>query len=907
MKRRYLYKKIILVILTFITIISLGKVKATNLSEIDEEYSEEYKQWLELSDEEKKTVIEPRKYDLIQTHDNSMRLKNMNNVLKVSQLLRGTTISQYTLQTIIPDNVKIRNQKSTNSCWAFATIGVLESNLAMQDKLASKPVTIYDFSEKHMNYATARNAFKNGQINENGFNRNISDGGNFYHASAYLTNGSGAIPEEELPFVDSEEPIDIEEIKNKTIATTLYDTIEFAKPKTDEAKQETITRMKEHITNYGGIYATIHSPAFGSDNYNNETGAIYCDNSLFNKTNHAVMIIGWDDNYPISNFNERTRPNQAGAWIIKNSYGESETKTILEWKIDLYNSQTEQCNANGWHSPEEIPNEIIINSLKASYSESKVTIDGDNISVEIGNKGYMYISYEDINVYSSLVGIEKSVATKDYFNIYQNDPMGSIREDYNYCRTIRSADEVGYIANVFTREPLESTMGTEYLKRVSIYTTQGYTCKVYVNPNNDSKALEDLQEVKLAAGETETFDAGYHTIEFAESIPLKGDKFVVVIAVVDHAVLDPSSSYANKFIYLSLENTLWDENVIVNEGESFFCKDDEINKNRWEDLVNKGNVCIKAFTTVGKVSEIVLDDIEIEKAPTKTIYTEGENFDKTGMVVIARYNNSPREEITNYTVIDGESLTVGKNSVTISYTYNGVTKTATQSITVNPKTTPTPTPDENKNPVNSDFTNVSANIINAQLYFYTDDIDKSYSTMQIKISNIKIGDEDNQYTYYYYLSGTQGITNIPTDAWKKAEATKENNGTYSITIDINTQNIKNIDELVQSENLFLYLKEIAEINDESKESINTLEINGDNIEPIIYVNDKKVGSIDEVLEEIKNSQNKNEGNNNEQEDDETIAQKIIPKAGMLSITIILLVIMSIIGIVSYYKFKNIDR
>ena len=52
------------------------------------------------------------------------------------------------------------------------------------------------------------------------------------------------------------------------------------------------------------------------------------------------------------------------------------------------------------------------------------------------------------------------------------------------------------------------------------------------------------------------------------------------------------------------------------------------------------------------------------------------------MKITATYNDGSTKEITNYTVTDGANLTVGKTSVTISYTENGVTKEVTQGITV---------------------------------------------------------------------------------------------------------------------------------------------------------------------------------------------------------------------------------
>ena len=52
------------------------------------------------------------------------------------------------------------------------------------------------------------------------------------------------------------------------------------------------------------------------------------------------------------------------------------------------------------------------------------------------------------------------------------------------------------------------------------------------------------------------------------------------------------------------------------------------------------------------------------------------------MEVTATYNDGTTKKVTSYTITDGNNLTAGKTSVTISYTENGVTKTTTQAITV---------------------------------------------------------------------------------------------------------------------------------------------------------------------------------------------------------------------------------
>ena len=78
-----------------------------------------------------------------------------------------------------------------------------------------------------------------------------------------------------------------------------------------------------------------------------------------------------------------------------------------------------------------------------------------------------------------------------------------------------------------------------------------------------------------------------------------------------------------------------------------------------------------------------LTGISVKTAPTKVIYTEGESFDKTGMVIEATYSDSTKKEVTGYTYAPTAALTTSDTTITISYTEGSETKTCTQTITVN--------------------------------------------------------------------------------------------------------------------------------------------------------------------------------------------------------------------------------
>ena len=103
-----------------------------------------------------------------------------------------------------------------------------------------------------------------------------------------------------------------------------------------------------------------------------------------------------------------------------------------------------------------------------------------------------------------------------------------------------------------------------------------------------------------------------------------------------------------------------------------------------------GNFNAKTATATITVTDPALSSIAITTAPTKTTYDEGEVFDATGMVVTATYADASEEDVTaSCTWSPSGALTPSDVEVTVSFTHNAVTKTATQAITVNPYVQPT--------------------------------------------------------------------------------------------------------------------------------------------------------------------------------------------------------------------------
>ena len=90
--------------------------------------------------------------------------------------------------------------------------------------------------------------------------------------------------------------------------------------------------------------------------------------------------------------------------------------------------------------------------------------------------------------------------------------------------------------------------------------------------------------------------------------------------------------------------------------------------------------------TFPATAEKTLTGITIKTCP-HTTYTAGEQFNKAGMVITAAYDDGSTKDVqpTYFQFTPVDPLTVKNKEVTISYTEGNVTKTAKQSITVNPK------------------------------------------------------------------------------------------------------------------------------------------------------------------------------------------------------------------------------
>ncbi len=289
-------KRLFLLIFIFYFLISVTNVYA--LEKCEE--SEKHKAYRALSQEKKKTAIEPE-YCEVPTYERSKRALSLPSSYNSKNL---GYISE------------AKNQQGNGTCWAFSAMTTVKANAKKNG------MQFYDFSEAHLIYGTVSGGYSDNTGKLHKFNNgNNLDGGQLQFAATYFFNNEGMLLESEYPYpstyqaiTSSQYPKGRDYLTVKTWNKYFNSTSSYIACGSND-----ITTIKQAIMENGAAQAAMY---FDNSNFksgfNNREYYLAKYRSIDDTPNHAVTIIGWDDNISKSNFNGATRD---GAWIIQNSYG----------------------------------------------------------------------------------------------------------------------------------------------------------------------------------------------------------------------------------------------------------------------------------------------------------------------------------------------------------------------------------------------------------------------------------------------------------------------------------------------------------------------------------------------------------------------------------------------------------
>lgn len=215
--------------------------------------------------------------------------------------------------------IKVEDQGQRGTCWTFAALNTVETYLSLHG------YGDYDFSEMHL------------ECMENGFNDATqyfgtfpeNDGGAYEYFISYCEREKGPVLESEIPYYKNNEygkyytEADSKMFKNVKPSAYVYEFVNYTINNYEDT-DSFYTDVKKHIMKNGALSADINAFEINQT----EDGIVNyfypcSEEESIELTNHAVTIIGWDDNYDKNNFSEWNKPKNNGAYIALNSYGES--------------------------------------------------------------------------------------------------------------------------------------------------------------------------------------------------------------------------------------------------------------------------------------------------------------------------------------------------------------------------------------------------------------------------------------------------------------------------------------------------------------------------------------------------------------------------------------------------------
>ena len=239
-------------------------------------------------------------------------------VIETTNKMRTTNPVSYDLR---PEMPAVRNQDPFGTCWTFAAMAAAESNLIHDKALLTKDNA--DLSEWYLAYYAYHDESED--LPSFSFDskkdtvKYYDVGGDDWRAAAMMTRGTGFLEESSAVYpltIGAVYTPDVTERKYKLKNVLYLGNLGVKEVRLKDSRKETI---KEAIRTYGAVSIGIGQE---SDDYLSSSGA-YFVTAAEEATNHAVTIVGWDDNYATSNFKVSPRPTSDGAWIVRNSYGKT--------------------------------------------------------------------------------------------------------------------------------------------------------------------------------------------------------------------------------------------------------------------------------------------------------------------------------------------------------------------------------------------------------------------------------------------------------------------------------------------------------------------------------------------------------------------------------------------------------
>ena len=357
---------------------------------------------------------------------------------------------------------EIKHQGNYGVCWAFSTIACMEINLM------KKGYTDVDLSELHLAYYTYHSAadvlggFEGDYYTySNDTTSFLQMGGNYVWASNALMDWLGAAAEETVPYSMASQ-VETEGLPEETAYKTVAHLQQLREIPTADKEA-----VKEAIVEYGAVMVSYYAITSYSSNkyYNADTAGYYVPEET--GTNHAVVIVGWDDDYSASNF--PTEPEGNGAWIVRNSWGSGYGEDGYFYLSYYDKSLTTIAAAFEAEMSDDYDNNYQYDgSLRGRYSSYGSDIKEANVfQIKANASGTGKETLEAVSFETP------SVSSKYTVKIYKNLKNLDNPESGELCATMSGEVKYSGIYTVPLTESVEMSQGTYYSVVVCLTRSDG--------------------------------------------------------------------------------------------------------------------------------------------------------------------------------------------------------------------------------------------------------------------------------------------------------------------------------------------------------------------------------------------------------------------------------------------------
>ena len=337
----------------------------------------------------------------------------------------GTSIGANLPSSYRTIGLTVKNQQNTGECWAFVTTSMVEAYDLKHGNMHK------EYSPRHIDYTCSKSFTDLSTITDPLLNRETSaEVGNYLMTAAYLSGARGPVLESSYPFEnDTNKKVAYSSLKQekqalvkdirffpaiykKYVNGTVYyyknNVLSSSSAYTDNDVKLIRQEIKEHIYENGGLGSMVFQSGFITDIYVGEGSSIA-------NPNHAVFIVGWDDNYIASGWKNK------GAYICLNSYGTGnfdngyiyvsyddrfiETGIIGLEDVSNYNID-HVYEHDEWGCDSVIDSSALINSQHRTFDKSEITsvnvFDKQSTGLEVLDKvGFTNWSLQKVEIYAT--------------------------------------------------------------------------------------------------------------------------------------------------------------------------------------------------------------------------------------------------------------------------------------------------------------------------------------------------------------------------------------------------------------------------------------------------------------------------------------------------------------------------